>query len=260
MNYTDINADTIDKWVDGGWEWSVASTTEAYSAAKKGIWDVLLTPLISVPHHWFLPYLNGERLDGVKLLGLACGGGQQMPIFQALGAQCTVLDYSQRQLDREREVADREGYDINIVRADMTKRLPFDDNCFDIIFHPVSNVYVEDVYHVWNECYRVLRSGGILLAGLDNGLNFLIDDEFIDPPVIKNKLPFNPLKMDIGFRKKMIDNDEGIQFSHTAEEQIGGQLKAGLLLTHLYEDTDNSVLGQYVPLFMATRAIKGSIL
>ena len=48
-----------------------------------------------------------------------------MPIFTAAGAKCTVLDYSNRQLESEKLVSEREGYDIEIVRADMTKRLPF---------------------------------------------------------------------------------------------------------------------------------------
>ena len=48
-----------------------------------------------------------------------------MPVFAALGADCTVLDYPDSQFDSERMVAQREGYDINIVKADMTKRLPF---------------------------------------------------------------------------------------------------------------------------------------
>ncbi len=42
-----------------------------------------------------------------------------MPIFAAAGAVCTVLDYSERQLENERMVAQREGYEIEIVRADM---------------------------------------------------------------------------------------------------------------------------------------------
>ena len=83
-----------------------------------------------------------------------------MPIFTALGAECTVLDYSPLQLDSERVVALREGYEIEIIRGDMTKTLPFDEGQFDIIFHPVSNCYVEDVRHVWRECFRVLRPGG----------------------------------------------------------------------------------------------------
>jgi len=113
-----------------------------------------------------------------------------MPIFAALGADCTVLDYSECQLDREREVAEREGYAINIVRADMTKRLPFENDNFDVIFHPVSNCYIEDVYHVWNECYRILKPGGILLAGMDNGFIFIVEDFTVRPLVIASKLPF----------------------------------------------------------------------
>ena len=67
-----------------------------------GIWDVMLTPTKKVPHEWF------GGLKGKKILGLASGGGQQMPVFAALGADCTVLDYSVKQLDSERYVAKRE--------------------------------------------------------------------------------------------------------------------------------------------------------
>ena len=113
-------------------------------------------------------------------------------IFAALGADCTVFDYSDQQLALEREVAEREGYTIRIVKGDMTKPLPFADDEFDVILHPVSNCYVEDVYHVWNECYRILKPGGVLLAGMDNGLNFLVNDDGKLPLTITNKLPYNP--------------------------------------------------------------------
>ena len=162
MDYQQINAQTIDRWVADGWEWGKPVTHEIFEAAKRGEWDVLLTPTKPVPHEWF-----GE-LRGKRVLGLASGGGQQMPIFTALGAKCTVLDYSPKQLESERMVAEREGYDIEIVRADMTKPLPFEDGSFDLIFHPVSNCYVREVLPIWRECFRVLRRGGVLLAGLDN--------------------------------------------------------------------------------------------
>jgi len=182
-----------------------------------------------------------------------------MPIFTALGADCTVFDYSDRQLEAERTVAEREEYKINIVKGDMTKTLPFEDGSLDVIFHPVSNCYVEDVYHVWNECYRVLKNDGILLAGFDNGLNFLFDDDGTLPLTVVNKLPFNPLKAKEEEYKRMADNYEGIQFSHSLEEQIGGQLKAGFILTDLYEDCDREgcgILREYAPQYIATRAIK----
>ena len=143
MSYQDINAETIARWVKDGWEWGKPITHEQYVAAKAGKWDVFLTPTKPMPHAWL------GSLAGKKLFGLASGGGQQMPIFSALGADCTVLDYSPLQIESENEVAARESYTIRAVRGDMTKPFPFDDETFDIIFHPVSNCYIEDVRPVF---------------------------------------------------------------------------------------------------------------
>lgn len=248
MNYTDINASTIDRWIEEGWEWGVPIDHETYLKARSGDWDVLLTPTKPVPHEWF-----GE-LKGKKLLGLASGGGQQMPIFAALGADCTVFDYSEKQLESERLVAQREGYRIRIVRGDMTKRLPFDDGEFDIVFHPVSNCFIKDVLHVWRECARVLKKGGVLLSGTDHFVNYLVDD---DEERIVNRLPFDPLE-NPGQMKQLEENDCGVQFSHTITEQIGGQLKAGFRLTDMYEDTNGSgrLHELNVPTMLAMRSVK----
>lgn len=249
-NYTEINAKTIDRWIDAGWEWGVPVSAEACANARRGEWDVVLTPIKPVPKDWFPP------LKDIKLLGLASGGGQQMPIFSTLGANCTVMDLSDKQLESERFVSSREGYVINIVKADMTQRFPFEDCSFDLIFHPVSNCYVEDVCHVWRECYRVLRRGGILLAGMDNGFNFLFDS-YEKPLVISNCLPFNPLKNPEQM-KKLAGGDDGIQFSHTFDEQIGGQLKAGFVITGAYEDfnNDTDASADGIPAYWATKALK----
>ncbi len=250
-DYTKINAQTWDVWARGGCEWSVPVSHEEYAAAQKGEWGVYLTPCKTVPKEWFLP------LQGARLLGLASGGGQQMPVFTALGARCTVFDYSDVQLESERQVALREGYAIDIVKGDMTQRLPFADESFDMVFHPVSNCYIEDVYPVWKECFRVLRKGGVLLAGFDNGLNFLFEDD--NPLTVVNKLPFNPLRMEESRYRQMVEQYEGVQFSHTMEEQIGGQLKAGFVLTDLIEDRDRpggAKIGEYAPQYIATRAVK----
>jgi len=249
INYTDINAKTIDSWVENGWEWGIPISHDDFMRAKNGEWNVLLTPTKFVPKNWF------PDLENKKLLGLACGGGQQMPIFSALGADCTVLDYSERQLASEKIVAERENYKINIIKADMTKKLPFDDETFDLIFHPVSNCYIENVCNVWNECYRILKNGGTLLAGLDNGINFLFDDDEKSLEIV-NKLPYNPL-INKNQLDKLDKNSDGIQFSHTIEEQIGGQLKAGFILKDLFEDYNNyGLLKDYIPTFIATMAIK----
>lgn len=247
-NYTKLNSEFIDKWANEGWEWGQPIDHETFEKAKNNDWSVVLTPTKPVPKEWFC------EMKGAKVLGLASGGGQQMPIFSALGAECTVLDYSEKQLQSEKEVAKRESYEINLVKADMTKPLPFEDEAFDLIFHPVSNCYIEDVVHVWKECYRILKKGGILLAGLDNGINFIFDDE---EEKLMNKLPFNPLK-DKELYEKSLKNDWGIQFSHTIEEQIGGQLQAGFTLTDIFEDTNGQgrLHDFNIPTFYATRAVK----
>lgn len=248
MDYTEINAQTIDRWIRDGWEWGVPITHQAYLDALAGNWDVVLTPTKPVPKAWF-----GD-LKGKRVLGLASGGGQQMPIFAALGAVCTVLDYSPAQLESERMVSQREGYDIRIIRADMTKPLPFDDNAFDLVFHPVSNCYVREVRPIFRECFRVLKPGGALLGGYDMGINFLVDEK---EERIVNSLPFDPIT-DPALMAQLQKNDDGVQFSHTLEDQVGGQLAAGFQITDLYEDTNGygRLHDMGIPTFAAIRAVK----
>ncbi len=247
MQYTDINSAAIDQWVDAGWEWGIPIDHDTFLQARQGKWSVLLTPTKPVPRAWF------PELHGLRILGLASGGGQQMPVFTAAGAVCTVLDYSRRQLDREREVAAREGYSINCIRADMTKPLPFPDESFDLIFHPVSNCYIADVRPVWQECFRILRKGGRLLCGLDNSIAYAFDEN--GKP--ENRLPYNPME-NPQIYSKSLEEDGSVQFSHSIEEQIGGQLDAGFTLRGIYEDTNAcGVFSKFnIPLYYATCAVK----
>ena len=250
--YTDLNARIIDQWVEEGWEWGCPIAHDRYAAACAGSWSMVLTPTRPVPRTWFF-----ADMRGVRVLGLAASGGQQMLLFAAMGAECTVLDYSERQLASERLVAAREGYEISCVRADMTRLLPFADASFDLIFHPVANCYVEEVLPIWRECARVLRPGGRLLAGLDNGFNYVVDD---DEERIVRGLPFNPLRDPDLIPEEELP-DWGVQFSHTLDEQIRGQIQAGLRLLDLYEDTNGGESRLHrlgIPTFWATLAEKPS--
>ena len=107
MKYTLQNAEHFSSWKkDYGLKWMEPISHETYAAALGGTWDITLTPVRRVPHEWI-----GD-VRGRRILGLAAGGGQQMPILTALGAACTVLDISPEQLESERAVAEREGYRI----------------------------------------------------------------------------------------------------------------------------------------------------
>ena len=248
MDYQEYNARTIDRWCAEGWQWGLPVSHETFLRAKAGDWQVLLTPTKPVPKEWL------GALAGRRVLGLASGGGQQLPIFAALGAECTLLDYSARQCESERMVARREGYSVTVIRADMTKPLPFADGSFDLVFHPVSNCYVRRVEPIFKECFRVLKAGGQLLGGYDTGLNFLFDDS---ETALRWTLPFDPLANE-DQRRDLEESDGGMQFSHTLEEQLGGQLKAGFCIRDLYEDTNGEgpLHEDNAPSFVAVRAVK----
>ena len=249
QTYADLNAAAVDNWVSQGWEWGKPVSHETYQRALAGDWSIRLTPTHPIPDRWFPP------LSGCRVLCLASGGGQQGPILTARGAVCTVLDYSKKQLESEQMVARREGYEIALVRADMSQGLPFADSSFDLIVNPVSNCYIEDACALWRECYRVLAPGGILMAGLDNGLNYVFDETEEDRVV--RGLPFNPLK-EKALYEASVKNDWGIQFSHTFNDQIAGQLRAGFQLTDGFEDYNGIGLlnDLRIPTFWATRAVK----
>ena len=118
-----------DKWAADNDVWTRPISHEAFADIANGRYHITVTCQKDIPRAWY------GNVAGKALLGLAAGGGQQMPVFAALGADVTVLDYSDKQLDAERMVAEREHYDIQIIKGDMTKRLPFADESFDIIIN-----------------------------------------------------------------------------------------------------------------------------
>ena len=71
--------------------------------------------------------------------------------FALKGYDVTIMDFSKSQLERDELVAKREGLKINTVQSDMTKPFPFENETFDIIFNPVSNVYIEDLENMYKE-------------------------------------------------------------------------------------------------------------
>ena len=131
------------------------------------------------------------------MLCLASGGGQQGPVLAAAGATVTVFDNSPRQLGRDEEVAAREGLAIRTVLGDMRDLEGFPGAGFDVVFNPVSNVFSPQLAPVWRESFRVLRPGGVLLAGFVNPDVYLFDASPLerDELVVRHSLPYNTLEL-----------------------------------------------------------------
>jgi SAM-dependent methyltransferase len=256
-DYHDIlsyNRNAWDHQVEQGNIWTRPVSPEEIARARLGDWKIVLTPTKPVPAAWFLP------LEGLNVLCLASGGGQQGPILAAAGALVTVFDNSPRQLAQDRFVADREGLTIETVQGDMKDLRVFADARFDLIVHPCSNVFVPDVRPVWQEAFRVLRPGGSLLSGFMNPVWYLFDFAAMDRGEFRvaHRIPYS----DIGGLPpdelaQLTDRDEPLEFGHTLEDLIGGQTAAGFLIADFYEDIlPDSALADHIPTLIATRAIK----
>lgn len=235
--------------------WVQPVDADTVRRAREGDWQVILTPNRSVPRDWF-----GD-VDGARILCLASGGGQQAPVLAAAGARVISFDASDEQLAKDALVAEREGLPLRTVRGDMADLGCFDDGAFDLVFHPVSNVFVPDVRPVWRECHRVLVPGGRLLAGFMNPDYFLFDHDAIErgePATVTYPLPYSDVShLDEARLRQRVEDGEALQFSHTLEVQIGGQIAAGFTITGFYEDRWNAEatrLDRYMPTSMATLA------
>ncbi len=241
-----------------GSRWTNPVDSEVISRARRGDWDLILTPLRAVPKDW-LGELNGKRV-----LCLASGGGQQAPVLAALGANVVSFDLSEEQLLKDRLVADRDGLEIECMRGDMADLSRLQEESFDLIFHPTSNVFVPDVEVVWRECYRVLRPGGRLLAGFLNPSFFLFDHAeagLSGNLIAQYRLPYSDVEQRglSAKRKEEISQGAAFEFGHSLEVQLGGQMKAGFLLAGLYEDWWEEAatpLNRLSPTTVATLAIK----
>jgi len=243
-----------DRAVDTGNEWTRPVGPDVIARARARDWSVVLIGYQPTPRDWF-----PADLDGAAVLCLASGGGQQGPVLAAAGARVTVFDNSPAQLARDTEVAGREGLDIRTVLGDMRDLSAFGDASFDLVFNPVSNVFCPDLAPVWRECSRVLRPGGLLMSGFMNPDIFIFDVTALDEReefVVRHRLPFSTLELPEAERRRAYD-DGPVEYSHSLTEQIGGQLAAGFILTHLVEAPHHAdATARYMPGYIATRAVR----
>ncbi len=248
------NREAWDKVALADDKWFRSCTSEEINRARGGDLRIKLTPTKNLPLEWL------HSISKKRVLCLAGGGGQQAPLIAATGAQVTVFDISEAQLARDRAVAERESLALATVIGDMRDLSACEDESFDLIVNPTSVCYCSDVLPIWLECFRILKRGGELIAGMINPINYLFDARQRDAGklVARHKIPYSDLDLDEEERAELIGAENPLSFGHTLSDLIGGQTDAGFQVTGFFEDRwgDKDKLSDMIPVFLCTKATK----
>jgi SAM-dependent methyltransferase len=153
---------------------------------------------------------------------------------------------------------------LNTIQGDMADLSIFKDETFDLVFNPCSTGFVADVVKVYKEASRVLKPGGIFMTGFTNPVYYLFDIALAEKGIftLKYKMPYSDFtSLDDEELKFFTDKNEPLIFGHSLEDLLNGQLKSGLVLTHIIEDSwgDDNPINKYFNPFFATRAVKGMV-
>lgn len=100
-------------------------------------------------------------LRGKEVLCLAAGGGSQSPAFALLGANVTVFDLSEAQLECDRQAAKHYGVSVVTIQGDMRDLSSLAPASFDVVCQGFSLGFVPEARVVFEQVARVIRPGGV---------------------------------------------------------------------------------------------------
>ena len=182
---------------------------------------------------------------GKNVLCLAASGGQQSPAFGLLGANVTVLDLSETQLERDRAAAAHYGLAVRTIQGDMRDLSCFDKGEFDIVWQAYSVNFVPDAVAVMREVARVLRPGGLyrldchtpFYAGLAesdwDGTGYPLYRPYVDGEEIQYDDGYWDVPQEDGTSRRIL---EPRAFRHALGTIVNGLAGEGFVILGLWED------------------------
>ena len=191
-------------------------------------------------------YRHGVIKDvaGKRVLCLASGGGQDSAAFGLLGADVTVLDLSDVQLERDRQAADHHGLKVTTLHGDMRDLSAFADSTFDVVWQVYSINFVPSVEPVFREVARVLKPRGIyfvqfhnpFVQSLDdnawNGESFPLKGLYLDGEDMSHSFPHWDVEQSDGTTVRLAGPHE---FRHTLSTVLNSLVNNGFILLGLWE-------------------------
>ncbi len=100
-----------------------------------------------------------DVLPGERVLDVACGAGNGAIAAARRYTQAVGVDYVPALLERARERAAAEGYEIEFVEGDA-EALPFEDGSFDAVLSTFGVMFAPNQQRAADELVRVCKPGG----------------------------------------------------------------------------------------------------
>ena len=251
MDAKEINRIAWNNEVEKRNYWTIPVNHEEILDARKKEIKIHLTPMKYMPPS----FLEGT---GKRTLLLGGGGGQQGPLLAAYGKSVTVVDISERQLENDQIVCEREDLEITTVNADMCSLDFIEDGSFDFVMIPESINFISELDKLYSEVDRVLKKDGVLIISFANPALYIFDVKKLERGKLKIKytLPFNS---EVSLSRKEIERKfDTMEYSHTLDEIIGGLLKRNFTVIDFYTDgSDTEPIDSYlVDCYIAMKLIK----
>jgi SAM-dependent methyltransferase len=191
-------------------------------------------------------YRHGVIQDvrGKRVLCLASGGGQDSAAFGLLGADVTVLDLSNVQLERDRQAAEHHGLQVTTLQGDMRDLSAFADHTFDVVWQVYSINFVPSVEPVFREVARVLKPGGIYFVQFHNPFMQSLDNDawngeayplkglYLDGEDMSHSFPHWDVEQPDGTTVRLAGPHE---FRHTLSTVLNTLVNSGFILLGLWE-------------------------
>jgi len=179
------------------------------------------------PLNEIFPFSVLANVKGKEVLCLASGGGQQSAVFALLGANVTVLDIAEGQLEGDKRASTHYRYKIKTVQGNMSNLSMLKDSSFDLIYQAPSMTYIPHVKKVYSEVARVLRKGGLYRADAQNPLT-------VFDPIWNGKgycitIPYTTKS------KQRSKTEKVIEHRHYLDETFNGLIESGFVIEKVEE-------------------------
>ena len=220
-----MSTDRIKKAIRLGWD----EMSESYQAET----------FISLDDVHYAPLCPGERelgiigeVGGMRTLELACGAAQNSIALAKWGADATAVDLSERQLAWAWTLIEQERVQVNLVQGDVERLGMLSDGCFDLALSCFGMEFLPDPEACLQECYRVLRNGGLLVIGTVHPLTAFEWD--MDERLLRVTDYFNP-PVEIWDEPTADDGQRGLTFFRTVSEMFALLTSAGFRVEQVVE-------------------------